>query len=207
MRKSLIVAVLIVLAVAGWLSSGLIDGHRDSRSAKVLDQDSPSAEVKVEPLTRVRTRLIEAQSVPERIILLGSTEAKRRVRLRAQTAAAVTEVLASRGEIVKRGDLIVRLASDDRPARLRQARALLKQPDMLIVNEAVGSLDPTAQTKVVQDVTRFMAGRGIAWVVERADLASEFEQVLVMDGGRITQQGSYAELSVTPGAFKQMLEQ
>ena len=127
MRKSLMVAVLIVLAVAGWLSSGLIDGHRDGRSAKVLDQDAPSAEVKVEPLTRVRTRLIEAQSVPERIILLGSTEAKRRVRLRAQTAAAVSEVLASRGEIVKRGDLIVRLASDDRPARLRQARALLKQ--------------------------------------------------------------------------------
>jgi ABC-type multidrug transport system fused ATPase/permease subunit len=91
--------------------------------------------------------------------------------------------------------------------KLALARALLKQPDMLIVNEAVGSLDPTAQTKVVQDVTRFMAGRGVAWVVERPDLASEFEQVLVMDGGRITQQGSYAELSGTPGAFKQMLEQ
>ena len=78
---------------------------------------------------------------------------------------------------------------------------------MLIVNEAVGSLDPTAQTKVVQDVTRFMAGRGIAWGVERPDLASAFEQVLVMDGGRITQQGSYAELSDKPGTFKQLLEQ
>tara|TARA_Y100000588_G_scaffold75194_1_gene78319 strand:- start:2338 stop:4998 length:2661 start_codon:yes stop_codon:yes gene_type:complete len=91
--------------------------------------------------------------------------------------------------------------------KLSLARALLKQPDMLIVNEAVGSLDPTAQTKVVQDVTRFMADRGIAWVVERPDLASAFEQVLVMDGGRITQQGSYAELSDKPGTFKQLLEQ
>ena len=39
----------------------------------------------------------------------------------------MAEVLASRGQIIKRGDLVVRLATDDRPARLRQAAALLRQ--------------------------------------------------------------------------------
>ena len=127
MKKSLIVAALIVLAVVGWLSSGMIDGDRGGPGVQALDQNESSTEPGAEPLTRVRTQIIEAQAVPERITLLGSTEAKRRVRLRAQTAGEVAEVLTGKGEIVKRGDLIVRLASDDRPARLRQATALLTQ--------------------------------------------------------------------------------
>ena len=127
MRKSFFLAFLILLGVIGWLASGLIDNYWSDRSTEAAERTASKGNSTAELLPRVRTRLIEAQTVPERIILLGSTEAKRRVRLRAQTAAAVAEVLASRGQIVKRGDLVVRLATDDRPARLRQAAALLRQ--------------------------------------------------------------------------------
>ena len=127
MKKSFFLAFLILLGVIGWLASGLIDDHWSDRSTEAAERTASKGNSTAELLPRVRTRLIEAQTVPERIILLGSTEAKRRVRLRAQTAAAVAEVLASRGQIVKRGDLVVRLATDDRPARLRQAAALLRQ--------------------------------------------------------------------------------
>ncbi len=127
MKKSFFLAFLILLGVIGWLASGLIDNYWSDRSTEAAERTASKGNSTAELLPRVRTRLIEAQTVPERIILLGSTEAKRRVRLRAQTAAAVAEVLASRGQIVKRGDLVVRLATDDRPARLRQAAALLRQ--------------------------------------------------------------------------------
>ena len=127
MKKSFFLAFLILLGVIGWLASGLIGDHWSDRSTVAAERTASKGNSTAELLPRVRTRLIEAQTVPERIILLGSTEAKRRVRLRAQTAAAVAEVLASRGQIIKRGDLVVRLATDDRPARLRQAAALLRQ--------------------------------------------------------------------------------
>ena len=76
---------------------------------------------------RVRVRSVESERVPQEIILLGTTEAKRKVRLRAQTVGVVKKVLVARGQSVRQGEVLVKLAADDRPARLLQVKSLLDQ--------------------------------------------------------------------------------
>ena len=74
------------------------------------------------------------------------------------------------------------------------ARAVLKRPDLLILNEATSALDGQAQSKVTQGLKEEFAGRGIIWVLHRASLARNFDRVLVLSNGKLEEQGTPAEL-------------
>jgi ABC-type multidrug transport system fused ATPase/permease subunit len=74
------------------------------------------------------------------------------------------------------------------------ARALLKRPDLLILNEATTALDGPGQMKATEGLRREMAGRGLVWVLHRASLARNFDRILVMSGGKLAEQGPFAEL-------------
>jgi ABC-type multidrug transport system fused ATPase/permease subunit len=74
------------------------------------------------------------------------------------------------------------------------ARSLLKRPDLLILNEATTALDGPTQGKVTDGVRQEMAGRGLIWVLHRAGLARNFDRVLVMSGGKLGEQGRFADL-------------
>jgi putative ABC transport system ATP-binding protein len=75
------------------------------------------------------------------------------------------------------------------------ARAALKRPDLLILNEATSALDGPAQTKVKRGLREEFAGRGIVWVLHRANLAQDFDRVLVMSNGKLQEQGTPDELA------------
>jgi ABC-type multidrug transport system fused ATPase/permease subunit len=74
------------------------------------------------------------------------------------------------------------------------ARAVLKRPDLLILNEATSALDGPAQHKVSEGLRQELAGRGLVWVLHRAALARDFDRILVMNGGKLEEQGPFAEL-------------
>jgi energy-coupling factor transporter ATP-binding protein EcfA2 len=74
------------------------------------------------------------------------------------------------------------------------ARAVLKRPDILILNEATAALDGQAQSKVTRGLKEEFAGRGLIWVLHRSRLASNFDTVLVMSAGKLQEQGTFAEL-------------
>jgi len=78
--------------------------------------------------------------------------------------------------------------------RAAMTRALLKRPDLLILNEATTALDAPAQAKVMAGLRQEMAGRGLIWVLHRASLARQFDRVLVMSGGKLQEQGRFEEL-------------
>lgn len=74
------------------------------------------------------------------------------------------------------------------------ARAVLKRPDLMILNEATSALDGQAQAKVMEGIFAEFAGRCVVWVLHRASLARNFDRVLVMSGGKLQEQGRFAEL-------------
>jgi putative ABC transport system ATP-binding protein len=74
------------------------------------------------------------------------------------------------------------------------ARAVLKRPDIMILNEATTALDSPAQAKVMEGLFKEFEGRCLVWVLHRAGLARNFDRVLVMSGGKLQEQGSFAEL-------------
>ena len=75
------------------------------------------------------------------------------------------------------------------------ARAMLKRPDLLIVNEATSGLDGQTQASVIKGVKEEFTGRGIVWVLHRASLARNFDHVLVLSNGKLQEQGAPMELA------------
>ena len=74
------------------------------------------------------------------------------------------------------------------------ARAVLKRPDLMILNEATSALETQAQTRVMEGLFAEFRGRCLVWVLHRASLARNFDRVLVMSAGKLQEQGLFAEL-------------
>ena len=89
--------------------------------------------------------------------------------------------------------------------KLGLARALLKSPDLLIVNEALSSLDQASERRLIDNVRNLMADRGILWILGRVQLAEYFETIMVMERGRLIDSGSYAEMQERSEHFSQLL--
>jgi putative ABC transport system ATP-binding protein len=75
------------------------------------------------------------------------------------------------------------------------ARALLKRPQYLIVNEATALLDAPTQSRILDNVLAARRGRSMLWVVRHADDATRFDRLLVLKDGRIAEQGRPGELA------------
>jgi putative ABC transport system ATP-binding protein len=84
-------------------------------------------------------------------------------------------------------------------------RALLKQPDILIVNDALAVLDGGSQARLLRRVLERRKGRGVIWTLQRPDDAENFDRVLVMDEGRLIEQGSFADLNRPGSALSEIM--
>jgi len=89
--------------------------------------------------------------------------------------------------------------------KLAIARALIKNPDVLIFNEASGALDTRAEAQLLAAVREHMSGRGLVAVVGRPDLARDFDRVLVMENGKLVEQGPAEELERAGTAFQELV--
>ena len=97
-----------------------------------------------------------------------------------------------------------RLSSTQRQ-KLAIARALLKRPDILVINEAAAVLDGAGQTRLVERILDMRGGKGVIWALQRPELAAVFDTILVMRDGRLVEQGSYGELTQRDSAFKDLV--
>jgi putative ABC transport system ATP-binding protein len=75
------------------------------------------------------------------------------------------------------------------------ARAILKRPDLLVLNEATSALDGQAQVSVAKGIKAEFEGRGVIWVLHRASLVRNFDYALVLSNGKLQEQGTPAELA------------
>jgi len=123
-KTSYVIACGIAVAAVAWVLSGQLLNDDPVTTAAATAQADPAPAT---PLPRVRVRQQTAEPRVIEIILRGQTMANRQAALRAQTRGQVVEVLAEKGAAVHAGDVIARLADDDRQARLSMAKALLDQ--------------------------------------------------------------------------------
>ncbi len=83
--------------------------------------------------------------------------------------------------------------------KLAIARALLKSPDLLIINEAAAVMDSATQREIGTKLLEARQGRGVIWTLQKAAWAEFFDRVLVMRSGRLVEQGTFEELNA-PGS-------
>lgn len=89
--------------------------------------------------------------------------------------------------------------------KLSLARALFKQPDVLVVNQATSVLDVVAESKIMGQIMKKMVDKGLIWVLNRAEQAAYFDQTLVIEKGQIVEQGRYQQLLEADQAFAKLV--
>jgi ATP-binding cassette subfamily B protein len=85
--------------------------------------------------------------------------------------------------------------------RLAIARALLVNPDVLILDEPTASLDPATERQVLEGYSQIMRGRTTLLITHRLTLAAAVDRVLVLAGTGIVEEGRPAELQARAGHF------
>jgi glucan exporter ATP-binding protein len=98
-----------------------------------------------------------------------------------------------------------RLLSGGERQRLAIARALLKDPPILILDEATSALDPVTEARVSQALDEVMKGRTTFVIAHRLATVRNATRILLFDNGRIVETGTYDELVQGGGAFAELV--
>jgi ABC-type multidrug transport system fused ATPase/permease subunit len=85
------------------------------------------------------------------------------------------------------------------------ARLLVRDVRVVVLDEATARMDPLTEARVVSAADRLLKGRTGLLVAHRLSTTERAEQVAVLDGGRIIQQGPRDELAHEPGPFRDLL--
>ena len=103
------------------------------------------------------------------------------------------------------GDRGVKLSGGQRQ-RLSIARAVLKNPEILILDEATSALD-TESEKLVQDaLNKLLVGRTSVVIAHRLSTIHNADKIIVIDHGRIAEQGTHEELMARGGIYSKLIE-
>jgi putative ABC transport system ATP-binding protein len=91
--------------------------------------------------------------------------------------------------------------------KLGIARALIKRPQLLVVNEAVAAFDGRTQDRIRDNILAKAKrdNRGVVWIANRPAQAEPFEQIVVMQGGRIAAQGAPSDLAAKGGLYAELM--
>ena len=102
------------------------------------------------------------------------------------------------------GDRGVKLSGGQRQ-RIAIARALLKNAPILLLDEATSALDTESEQAIQHALDRLMSGRTVIAIAHRLSTLQSFDRIIVMDKGRIVDDGSPFVLANRPGPYRELL--
>ena len=95
--------------------------------------------------------------------------------------------------------------SEAQRQKIAIAIALLKRPDLVVLNDATAVLDGATETTIIDRLQHELDGRSLVCSLHRPRLASAFDQILVMDQGRLVQQGRFEELQKSGSVLEPLM--
>jgi len=199
MNRSYLIALAIAIVVTAWLLSPYAQDYLwpaaetgAGSAASPAAQTAENAGQPAEPL-RVRVRHSVAEARVRSMMLTGQTEPSREATLKAETVGRIVSVEAVEGAPVKEGDIIARLAMNDRQALLEEAKALLSQRQ--IEYEAASKLSSKGfqtQTRLAETRSLMQAAKAqlqrIELDIEHTVIRAPFDGVLQ---DRVVEIGDY----------------
>ncbi|MGJ1197230.1 ABC transporter ATP-binding protein [Sphingobacterium spiritivorum] len=95
--------------------------------------------------------------------------------------------------------------------RVSIARALVKEPKILIFDDCLSAVDTKTEEQILNNLSRIMKGKSSIFIAHRISTIKNADHILVLDQGRIVEQGSHEELMTLGGEYyelheKQLLE-
>jgi ATP-binding cassette subfamily C protein CydCD len=96
--------------------------------------------------------------------------------------------------------------SSGQAQRLALARAFLKDAPILILDEPTSSLDPETESLLEESTHRLMKGRTVLTIAHRLNTIFQADQIIVLESGRIVEQGTHNELIENNGMYASMVK-
>jgi len=90
--------------------------------------------------------------------------------------------------------------------RVALARAAVRDPSILLLDDALSSVDAHTEREVLVSLKAFMKGRTSVLITHRMAVALDADRVVVLEGGQVVEQGAPAELVARAGVFAAMVE-
>jgi len=149
------------------------------------------------------------RSVAENI-LYGRPDATREELTRAAERAHADEFIASLSDPKNRtgfeayvGERGVKLSGGQRQ-RIAIARVMLKDAPILLLDEATSALDSEVEAAIQQSLYTLMEGKTVVAIAHRLSTIAALDRLIVMDAGRIVEQGSHVELLAAGGIYARL---
>lgn len=102
------------------------------------------------------------------------------------------------------GDRGTRLSGGQRQ-RIAIARAILKDSPILLLDEATSALDTASEIAIQAALERLMKNRTVIAIAHRVSTLQSFDRIIVLNRGRVVQEGTPAQLAVVPGIYRDTL--
>ena len=86
------------------------------------------------------------------------------------------------------------------------ARALVRDPDLLILDEATSSVDPSTERRIQESLERLMHGRTAVVVAHRLATITSADRILVLQRGHVIEEGKHDELLARGGVYAALFD-